>query len=201
MKALVRKDLYVLWTSMKILVLLIAVFSFVPVGFQNTFAVLYAAMLPYSALAYDERSHWDQMALSMPYSTRDIVRSKYVLGWLAAGGAFLLASFAQLILGLFSQASTPISFLFISLCGAVIIMSVTLPLMFRFGVEKARLAMILMIAMVCGGAGAMSSIIAISIIGGGAAIPLIAIIVAPVAAVIISLLSMSLAEKWYECRK
>ena len=201
MKALVRKDLYVLWTSMKTLVLLIAVFSFVPVGFQNTFAVLYAAMLPYSALAYDERSHWDQMALAMPYSTRDIVRSKYVLGWLTAGGAFLLAALAQLILGLFSQSSTPISFLFISFCGAVIITSITLPLMFRFGVEKARLAMILMIAMVCGGAGAMSSIIAISVIGGGAAIPLIAVIAAPVAAVVINLFSMSLAEKWYERRK
>lgn len=201
MKALLRKDFYVLWTGMKTLILLIVVFSFVPVGFQNSFAVLYAAMLPYSALAYDERSRWDQMALSMPYSSRDIVRSKYVLGWLSAGGAFLLAALAQLVLGLFSKASMPVSFLFISFCGSITIMAITLPLMFRFGVEKARFAMILLIALICGGAGALSSIATITVIGMKASFPSLLVAVAPVAAIVINLISMQLAEKWYELRK
>lgn len=186
---------------MKTLILLIVTFSFVPVGFQNSFAVLYAAMLPYSALAYDERSRWDQMALSMPYSSRDIVRSKYVLGWLSAGGAFLLAALAQLVLGLFSKASMPVSFLFISFCGSITIMAITLPLMFRFGVEKARFAMILLIALICGGAGALSSIATITVIGMKASFPSLLVAVAPVAAIVINLISMQLAEKWYELRK
>ena len=46
MKALLRKDITVLWRRMKIFFLLVLVFSLVPSAFQNTFAVVYAAMLP-----------------------------------------------------------------------------------------------------------------------------------------------------------
>ena len=46
-------------------------------------------MLPYTAMAYDERSKWNQLAAMMPYSDRDIVLSKYVFGWL-----FILAATA-----------------------------------------------------------------------------------------------------------
>ena len=79
MKALLYKDAMVLWKQMKLMLLLILIFAVIPSEFQNTFAVLYAALLPYSALAYDERSRWDRMAAAMPYSARDIVTEKYVL--------------------------------------------------------------------------------------------------------------------------
>ena len=46
MKALLRKDMSVLWRRMKIFFLLILVFSAIPCAFQNTFAVVYAAKLP-----------------------------------------------------------------------------------------------------------------------------------------------------------
>lgn len=58
MKALLYKDAMVLWKQMKLMLLLILIFAVIPSEFQNTFAVLYAALLPYSALAYDERSRW-----------------------------------------------------------------------------------------------------------------------------------------------
>ena len=66
MKALLYKDAMVLWKQMKLMLLLILIFAVIPSEFQNTFAVLYAALLPYSALAYDERSRWDRMAAAMP---------------------------------------------------------------------------------------------------------------------------------------
>ena len=53
MKALLYKDAMVLWKQMKIMLRLILVFAVFPSEFQNVFAVLYAALLPYSALAYD----------------------------------------------------------------------------------------------------------------------------------------------------
>ena len=87
MKALIIKDTYVIWRQMKYFLVLILLFSALPSGFNNAFAVIYTSMLPYTALAYDERSKWDQLAAMMPYSTRDAVRSKYVFGWLCIGGA------------------------------------------------------------------------------------------------------------------
>lgn len=95
MSALLLKDYYVIFRQMKIFLLLILVFSCIPGTFYSTFAVVYASMLPYTALAYDERSRWDQMAAMMPYSARDVVLSKYLFGWIAvavSGGGHLCPS-------------------------------------------------------------------------------------------------------------
>ena len=153
MKALLYKDAMVLWKQMKLMLLLILVFAVVPSEFQNTFAVLYAALLPYSALAYDERSRWDRMAAAMPYSARDIVTEKYVFGWIAALGTLaltlVLRLVSQYLLHLGEGASAEM--LLMAFFGSLIAMAVTLPMMFRFGVEKGRLAMLLLIGLVCGG--------------------------------------------------
>ena len=101
MSALLLKDYYVIFRQMKIFLLLILVFSCIPGTFYSTFAVVYASMLPYTALAYDERSRWDQMAAMMPYSARDVVLSKYLFGWIAvavsAAATFVLQTILSVI--------------------------------------------------------------------------------------------------------
>ena len=91
MSALILKDFYVLWRQARYFLILILVFSAIPGSFNATFAVVYTSMLPYTAMAYDERSKWDQLAATMPYSQRDLVLSKYVFGWLAAGAAVCIS--------------------------------------------------------------------------------------------------------------
>ena len=160
MSALILKDYYVIFRQMRIFLLLVLVFSCIPGAFYSTFAVVYASMLPYTALAYDERSHWDQMAAMMPYSDRDLVLSKYVFGWLftaaAAAATFVLQTVLAAVWPGAEGPSVPV--ILLSVCVAVCILDITLPMMFRFGVEKARLAMFLIIFLVCAGAGAISVI-------------------------------------------
>ena len=160
MSALILKDCYVIFRQLKIFLVLILAFSCIPGAFYSTFAVVYAAMLPYTALAYDERSHWDQMAAMMPYSDRDLVLGKYVFGWLftaaAAAATFVLQTVLAAVWPGAEGPSVPV--ILLSVCVAVCILDITLPMMFRFGVEKARLAMFLIIFLVCAGAGAISVI-------------------------------------------
>ena len=160
MRALILKDYYVIFRQMRIFLLLVLVFSCIPGAFYSTFAVVYASMLPYTALAYDERSHWDQMAAMMPYSDRDLVLSKYVFGWLSTAAAAAASFVLQTVLAaVWSGAEGPsVPVILLSVCVAVCILDITLPMMFRFGVEKARLAMFLIIFLVCAGAGAISVI-------------------------------------------
>ena len=159
MKALLMKDTYVIWRQMKFFLVLIVVFASIPSSFNNIFAIVYAAMLPYTAMAYDERSKWDQLAAMMPYSTQDIVLSKYVFGWLCIAVAALVSQAIQLVLSLFwSGAHFSLATTLMAVCCGLCIMSITLPLMFRFGVEKGRLTMFLIIFLVCGSAGAISSV-------------------------------------------
>ena len=158
MKALIIKDTYVIWRQMKYFLILILIFSALPSGFNNAFAVIYTSMLPYTALAYDERSKWDQLAAMMPYSTRDAVLSKYVFGWLCIGGAAVLSGLLQAIISLVIDRAFLPGTLAMSVLGAVCILAISLPLMFRMGVEKGRLAMFLVIFLVCGAAGAIAHI-------------------------------------------
>ena len=160
MSALILKDYYVIFRQMRIFLLLVLVFSCIPGAFYSTFAVVYASMLPYTALAYDERSHWDQMAAMMPYSDRDLVLSKYVFGWLSTAAAAAATFVLQTVLAaVWPGAEGPsVPVILLSVCVAVCILDITLPMMFRFGVEKARLAMFLIIFLVCASAGAISVI-------------------------------------------
>ena len=73
MSALLLKDFYVMWKQTRVLLILILVFSCLPGAFYPTFAVVYAAILPYTAMAYDERSKWGQLAAMLPYADRERV--------------------------------------------------------------------------------------------------------------------------------
>ena len=134
MKALVQKDFYVIWKQMRMLVLVLALLSMVNSAFNTVFLVVWCSMLPYTAMAYDERSHWNQLAAMMPYSKRDIVLSKYVLGWIciAASGVFCLA--VQAAAGIVSGSAPSVPTLLASLCLGIITLDITLPAVLRFGV-------------------------------------------------------------------
>lgn len=204
MKALLMKDYYVLWKQLRIFIFVMLLITAFNGGFGNVFIVIWAAMLPYTAMAYDERSKWDQLAAMMPYSVRDIVLSKYVLGWLCAGGAALFALVCQLlqtVLGSPLAAFDPTANL-IGLCGSLCVLAITLPLMFRFGVERGRLVMFLIIFLVCGAAGALGTVsVSVNQTAGGIRGPFAFVLfLLPVAAVVLTAVSIPLSMKLYRKR-
>ena len=196
MKALLLKDFYVLWKQMKVFLVIILVFSALPGNSNTVFAVTYAALLPYSCVAYDERSKWDQLAAMMPYSTRDLVLSRYALGWIAGAGACLLSLILQGGFAAILHREVHTDLLIASFFTCVITLVITLPLIFRFGVERGRLIMFLIIFLVCGSAGALSGF-AESLPG---TLPASVWIIVPVAAVLTAL-SIPLSLRWYALRR
>ena len=78
MSALILKDFYVLWKQMRLFLLLLLVFSAIPGSFNSTFVVVYAAMLPYTAMAYDERSKWNQMAAMLTAMRNGISKDEWL---------------------------------------------------------------------------------------------------------------------------
>ena len=196
MKALILKDIYVIWRQMKYFLVMILIFSALPSGFNNAFAVVYAAMLPYTALAYDERSKWDQLAAVMPYSTRDIVLGKYVFGWLCIGAAAVLSLLFQAVLALLGSRAFAPAMMAMAALGGLCILAISLPVMFRFGVEKGRMAMFLVIFLVCGTAGAIASIAAsgdaAKFASQGAALVILLI-----AAVVLTAVSIPRSQRFY----
>lgn len=193
MKALIQKDFYVIWKQMKIFIVVILLLSMVNSAFNVVFLVVWCSMLPYTAMAYDERSHWNQLAAMMPYSKRDIVLSKYVLGWLcmAAAGALCLA--AQTVLGRFFESGIDASILLTALCLGAISLDITLPAVMRFGVERGRMIFMGVIFGVAVGAG-----IVLDMPGTLPSLPLPVMALLPLAAVIATALSIPLSMKLYQ---
>lgn len=148
MRALMLKDIYVLLRQLKLFVIVMVIFA---LAFQEnavSFIIFYAAMLTVSSMAYDEQSKWPQLAMMLPYSIRDIVLSKYLLGWLMIGGMTLLSML---------QIFIDIEYVWVSLvvaCVAMSFMAVILPLVFWLGTEKGRLLLVAVLAGIFGMIGA-----------------------------------------------
>ena len=159
MKALLKKDIFVLLRQMRIFLLMIAIFAVIPQGNMTVFAIVYCGMLPYTAMAYDERSKWDDLAAMMPYTASDVVMSKYVLGWLTVGCATVLSALSNFLLGLFVTTDFSLAPLLPYMCIGFLMLAITMPLMFRFGVEKGRMFFsLLMVVVAVGGAGLVAGL-------------------------------------------
>lgn len=144
MKGLLLKDWKTLLKQMKVMLAITTLLACVPGTYLSAFALFYAAMMPITALAYDERAKWDELAAMMPYSVKEIVGSKYVLGLLLVLPVLALSVLSRLIVH-----STPIAgentmAMLITACLSLILMSINLPFMFHLGVEKGRLIYILL---------------------------------------------------------
>ena len=164
MKGLLLKDFYMMKKYCRAYMLIAVVF--IAVSFfahENLFMTFYpcllCGMIPVNLLAYDERSHWMEFGGTLPFTKTQIVSGKYLIGLLsqvvllmvtgvaqgirmAMNGSFLLQDFAVLML--------------LMLCLSAIASSITMPFVFKYGVEKGRMAYYVMIGLVCAAIAAAS---------------------------------------------
>lgn len=143
MRSLLLKDWLVLSRQMRILLVVIVVFAAIPNDFLSSYAIVYAAMLPVSAAAYDEQSKWNVRAGMMPYSGFSIVFEKYILGYIASAGTMLISLLVGAVMSTLTGGRLTGIYL-LTLC-SLLLVAVSLPLIFRFGVEKARVLIIILV--------------------------------------------------------
>ena len=165
MKGLLLKDFFTIGKSLRVFLLMIVVFACLPGFNMAIFAVVYAALLPMTAISYDERCKWDTMAAMLPYSPAELVVSKYLLGYIAVLGAAVLALIVHTVYGLVgvSSGSDYVSSIAGGAFTGLLIMALSLPAIFKFGVEKGRLLFFVILLAVFGGGAA-----AMAMTGGGA---------------------------------
>ena len=164
MKALLLKDYYTLGKSLRSLALIVLLWSVIPMAFLNVFAMIYGSMIPYSAMAYDQRSRWDQFARMLPYSDRTVVLSRYALGWISLSvGAFAVAICQGVLtcLPLPAKLSANLSpgFVFAALCVGCLLLDLNIPLILRYGTEKARWVAILITFLTFASVGALNGLV------------------------------------------
>lgn len=163
MKGLLLKDMYELIKQCKFILLFCVVYVFLSYTesgyFFLAFSIIFFSLLPTTIMALDERSKWESYAITMPYTRKEMVLSKYIL---SLGGVIFMSVLYELvnIIIYFINSSYAMSIvdsfnIILPFClMAIIISSINLPINFKFGAEKGRLGTIL----IC---------VIIGVIGGG----------------------------------
>lgn len=155
MKGLLLKDWYVLWKLGKLYFVMMLVFFALSLNqtgyFYCCFIALLMAILPMTALSMDERCKWSSYAAALPYSPGTIVASKYVLGLILGSVATGLRAATAAVSGAITNSTPEVLFpacLMLSI--GFLLMTITYPVMFKFGTEKGRIAYLVTIALVTG---------------------------------------------------
>lgn len=150
MKSLLIKDFYVITKQLRLYLLIIPVMALIAGGTMNVFGILLGAVLPMTAIAYDERSKWNELAAMMPYTSLDLILSKYVLGYLCMLGAAILVVIGQFI-GKFTGAVTledSQNLLLFAIVFGLVFIAINTPILFKFGSEKGRFVFIITMALI-----------------------------------------------------
>ncbi len=150
MEGLILKDLLNLRSTFKMLGAMIVFFAVAFLREGNSFVfgiiILMFAMMVVTTISYDDLAKWDAYALTMPVTRAEMVLSKYlVMALLNTLGAVL-----SLIVGIVGSVIMRQSFdlEILAIIGIIYLVafifgSVIIPLIYKFGTEKARLMLFL----------------------------------------------------------
>lgn len=156
MKGLLLKDRYQTVSQMKTMYLIVAVVLIVwmfstsdSYAFPISYAAIFLGVLPVNLLGYDQNSGWVEYSLTLPVSKKVLVAEKYLVGLLCAAASVVIGGLFVVVLSLRKGAALDGTALFFVGNGVntILLMNgISLPLMYRFGAEKARMIYILTFA-------------------------------------------------------
>ena len=153
MKSLILKDIYNIMHNMRSLALLLVLFIvlMVPQGGPSAYLItscLLCSMMVMTTFSFDNTSKWEKYALVMPITKKDLVAAKFlvlllfcifgVVSGLVLGvaGGLLFKSFH---LNSADDWLMPLMVAAAGLAIGIFFGSLVIPLLFKFGAEKARM--------------------------------------------------------------
>ncbi len=153
MKSMVLKDLYNIGHNAKsmLFMLLIFAFIFIPQGTPESYIItsgILCSMMTITTFSFDDMAKWVRYALIMPVSKRDVVLGKYAVLFIFSGIGVVFGLMIGIIGGLLlhkiNLGSTIewLTLLGFTLAGFLIAIfngGTVIPLLIKFGAEKARI--------------------------------------------------------------
>ena len=155
MKGLLLKEFYMTTKYCRPFLLIVIVFLAVSFfGDDNIFFILYpvliSSMIPVTLMSYDEHDKWTLYSATLPYTRSQLVSSKYLIGLIFGAAAYVISIAATIVRmqlnGYFSLDSL-LGMAVILLALGMLAPTLLLPLVFKFGTEKGRIAFYVMICL------------------------------------------------------
>lgn len=142
MIGLIYKDLKTVLAQVKIVVILLALYFGYTVylkdfSFFTSIESVLGLILVMLSFGFDEKTGWDKIACTMPLGRKTIVISRYLFG----GVVYAVLGILHILVGLFLK--TPfmeiLDSLVMSFGISLILMAVMFPVIYKMGMEKARM--------------------------------------------------------------
>ena len=146
MAGLLLKDIYNLRKYGKSIIFVLFCYSFLGFTMDSTFIVgligFFFAILILSTFSYDDTSKWDRYAAAMPVYRKQIVLAKYLLAFLLAVIGIGVGFVFSYVINFIQHVPFDSTILVVGYTVFLVIlfyMSILFPLVYRFGVEKSRM--------------------------------------------------------------
>ena len=114
--------------------------------FPVSYAAVFLGILPINLLAYDQSVGWVEYGRTFPVSKKTLVAEKYLIGLFCAAAAVVIGGLFVTVIPLRTGTAPDkdvLSLLAGSVCAILLINGISLPLLYRFGAEKASMIYIL----------------------------------------------------------
>jgi hypothetical protein len=167
MIGLLLKDLSIIKTQIRsvVLIMIIALFMMLA-GNNTTFAVVYSNILfvtfGINTLSYDSHDNGNAFLFTLPIDRKLYVLEKYVFSMLSVVTGTILSLILMLGVSFVKDnyilTSSEISFVIGYAIGAFVVLAIMLPVNLKYGPEKGRVAMIILIAIAMAGVFSISKV-------------------------------------------
>lgn len=155
MLGLIKKDFLIIKNNLKLIIVMLMVFFIMALGgqfnisFIPTFIIV---MLFISTFSYDEYNNWDAYAITLPGGRKSIVKSKYIISLFLTLLSAVITVLLNCLISVINNTDVNefISSLLGSICAIVIIQSIMYPLIFKFGMEKGRIVLFILVFVMVG---------------------------------------------------
>lgn len=204
MNGLIKKDLFMIANNKRTILITLAIYFFWAFTSNVDFSYFIQYMsliLCMSTFSYDDFNNWHSYAISTPNGRKNVVKSKYISFIFMMLVSTLIAILLATIIGtinknlVFAEILIPI---IASLFILSIVTSILFPILFKFGAEKGRIAILIITLFFVGIISVATKFISIDSLQSSASIiETVFKYVLPVLAVVSMFLSYLISKKIY----
>ena len=151
MRGLLEKDLRLLKGQKNFFLIILLITVLLSLNSENNFAVTYltfiAGFLTISSFGYDDNGNCMPFLLTLPVSRTLYVKSKYLLGFLLTFIGWMAGMVISMVTAFLHKAPPTADAMLFQLAWVflwMIMLSFVLPMLFKFGAEKGRMATLAM---------------------------------------------------------
>ena len=154
MVGLLKKDFALLKSQLHFylfpLIIMVGIFCvFTDGSAMAAIPAFFGLMLSVNCFAYDEQSHFDKLAATMPVSHSGAVYARYLYGLLISVAAAVFATAATAVTMLVKKLPLDMASLLVQMAAGIgvplLIIAVFYPLVYKFGTQKSRLLVVVVI--------------------------------------------------------